>query len=63
MTSKVWRIQPVDAIVCRTLPVGNRRSKSAKHSHHRQNIPFEKIVDAHRFLASNEQFGKIVVTA
>jgi len=47
----------------RTLPVGNRRSKSAKHSHHRQNIPFEKIVDAHRFLASNEQFDKIVVTA
>lgn len=25
-------------------------------------FPFDKIVDAHRFLESNEQFGKIVVT-
>ena len=25
-------------------------------------FPFERIVDAHRFLESNEQFGKIVVT-
>lgn len=25
-------------------------------------FPFEQIVEAHRFLASNEQFGKIVVT-
>jgi NADPH:quinone reductase-like Zn-dependent oxidoreductase len=25
-------------------------------------FPFEKIVDAHRFMESNEQFGKIVVT-
>ncbi|TJW30923.1 MAG: hypothetical protein E5X59_37745, partial [Mesorhizobium sp.] len=25
-------------------------------------FPFEQIVEAHRFLDSNEQFGKIVVT-
>ncbi|RUV90794.1 NADPH:quinone reductase, partial [Mesorhizobium sp. M5C.F.Ca.IN.020.14.1.1] len=25
-------------------------------------FPFEQIVEAHRFLESNEQFGKIVVT-
>jgi NADPH:quinone reductase-like Zn-dependent oxidoreductase len=25
-------------------------------------LPFEGIVDAHRYLESNEQFGKVVVT-
>jgi NADPH:quinone reductase-like Zn-dependent oxidoreductase len=25
-------------------------------------FPFDQIVEAHRFLESNEQFGKIVVT-
>jgi len=25
-------------------------------------FPFDQIVDAHRFLESNQQFGKIVVT-
>jgi hypothetical protein len=25
-------------------------------------FPFDRIVDAHRFLESNEQFGKVVVT-
>jgi NADPH:quinone reductase-like Zn-dependent oxidoreductase len=25
-------------------------------------FPFDKIVDAHRYLEGNEQFGKIVVT-
>ena len=25
-------------------------------------FPFERIVDAHRYLESNEQFGKVVVT-
>jgi NADPH:quinone reductase-like Zn-dependent oxidoreductase len=25
-------------------------------------FPFERIIDAHRFLESNEQLGKIVVT-
>ena len=25
-------------------------------------FPFEKIADAHRFVESNEQFGKIMVT-
>ena len=25
-------------------------------------FPFDEIVEAHRFLESNEQFGKIVVT-
>jgi NADPH:quinone reductase-like Zn-dependent oxidoreductase len=25
-------------------------------------FPFEQIVEAHRFLESNEQFGKVVVT-
>jgi NADPH:quinone reductase-like Zn-dependent oxidoreductase len=25
-------------------------------------FPFERIVDAHRYLESNDQFGKIVVT-
>jgi len=25
-------------------------------------FPFERIVDAHRYLESNQQFGKIVVT-
>jgi NADPH:quinone reductase len=25
-------------------------------------FPFEKIVDAHRFMESNEQIGKIIVT-
>ena len=25
-------------------------------------FPFEKIIDAHRFMESNEQIGKIIVT-
>ncbi len=25
-------------------------------------FPFDRIVDAHRYLESNEQFGKVVVT-
>jgi len=27
-----------------------------------RNFPFEEIAEAHRYLESNEQFGKVVVT-
>jgi NADPH:quinone reductase len=36
---------------------GERRAEADR----RENFPFEKIVDAHRFMESNEQIGKIIV--
>ena len=50
------RLAPAKAFILDGLTSGALRPVIAR------TFPFEQIVDAHRFLESNEQFGKIVVT-
>ena len=50
------RVQLGQDFVTRGLADGRLKPIIAK------TFPFEKIADAHRFVESNEQFGKIVVT-
>ena len=50
------RLRPAKAFVLEGLASGAFRPVIAR------TFPFEQIVEAHRFLESNQQFGKIVVT-
>jgi NADPH:quinone reductase-like Zn-dependent oxidoreductase len=50
------RLEAAKAFILHGLRSGSLRPVIAK------TFPFEEIVEAHRFLESNEQFGKIVVT-
>jgi len=50
------RLKAAKAFILKGLASGDLRPIIAK------TFPFEQIVEAHRFLESNEQFGKIVVT-
>jgi len=50
------RLRAAKAFILKGLASGDLRPIIAK------TFPFEQIVEAHRFLESNEQFGKIVVT-
>lgn len=50
------RLQLVKDFVIRGLTDGRLKPIHAK------TFPFEKIADAHRFMESNEQFGKSVIT-
>ena len=50
------RPEPAKAFILQGLASGALRPVIARA------FPFERIVEAHRFPESNEQFGKIVVT-
>lgn len=50
------RLEPAKAFILDGLMSGSLQPIIAK------TFPFEEIIEAHRFLESNEQFGKIVVT-
>lgn len=50
------RLEPAKAFILDGLAAGALRPVIAR------TFPFERIVEAHRFLESNEQFGKVVVT-
>lgn len=50
------RLEAAKAFILEGLALGALKPVIAR------SFPFEQIVDAHRFLESNEQFGKIVVT-
>ncbi|MCA1442716.1 zinc-binding dehydrogenase, partial [Ensifer sp. IC4062] len=50
------RLTAAKAFILEGLTEGSLRPVIAR------TFPFDEIVEAHRFLESNEQFGKIVVT-
>lgn len=56
ITGDPARLAVAKAFILQGLEAGALRPVIAR------TFPFERIVDAHRFLESNEQFGKIVVT-
>lgn len=56
ITGNAIRREAAKAFILRGLGSGALRPVVAR------SFPFERIVEAHRFLESNEQFGKIVVT-
>jgi NADPH:quinone reductase len=56
ITNNPKRLKRAERFVNEGLANGNLKPIIAK------TFPLEKIVEAHRFLESNQQFGKIVVT-
>ncbi|GLQ57267.1 zinc-dependent alcohol dehydrogenase family protein [Devosia nitrariae] len=56
ITGDPARLEPAKAFILDHLATGALRPVIAR------TFPFEEIVEAHRYLESNEQFGKIVVT-
>ena len=56
ITGNATRLEAAKAFVLHGLKSGSLKPVIAK------TFPFDQIVEAHRFLESNEQFGKIVVT-
>ncbi len=56
ITGNATRLEAAKAFVLDGLKSGSLKPVIAK------TFPFDQIVEAHRFLESNEQFGKIVVT-
>jgi NADPH:quinone reductase-like Zn-dependent oxidoreductase len=56
ITGNPARLQAAKAFILAGLDKGLLRPVIAR------TFPFEEIVEAHRFLESNQQFGKIVVT-
>jgi NADPH:quinone reductase-like Zn-dependent oxidoreductase len=56
ITAEPARLEAAKAFVLDGLISGSLKPVIAK------TFPFDQIVEAHRFLESNEQFGKIVVT-
>jgi NADPH:quinone reductase-like Zn-dependent oxidoreductase len=56
ITGNPARLEPAKAFILDGLDSGSLKPVIAK------TFPFDQIVEAHRFLESNEQFGKIVVT-
>lgn len=56
LTGDPQRLAPAQAFITRGLEAGQLKPIIAK------TFPFEQIVEAHRYMESNQQFGKIVVT-
>ena len=56
IVSNPTRLEVAEAFILDGLKFGSLKPAIAK------TFPFDQIVEAHRFLESNEQFGKIVVT-